>query len=83
MYSIVFSNSAADDFRSLSKDNQQRVLAVLERIRSRPKSFATRLSGSKSYRIRVGDLRVILDIYERDQKILVLKIGNRENVYST
>jgi len=53
----------------------------LERIRIKPHSFALRLSGSKAYRIRVGKLRIIIDILENEQRILVLKLGNLETVY--
>lgn len=81
MYSIEFVDSAIKEFRDLDKEDQARVISVLERIRTKPRSFALRLSGSNAYRIRVGKLRVIMDISEETQEIVVLKIGNRENVY--
>ncbi|NYZ74293.1 type II toxin-antitoxin system RelE/ParE family toxin [Candidatus Micrarchaeota archaeon] len=81
MYSIGFVESARKEFRQLSDDDQRRVIAVLERIRVRPHSFTLRLSGSRAYRLRVGRLRVIADIIEEKQEIIVLKIGNRESVY--
>ena len=79
MYSVEFVESAKKEFKQLSKENQKRVVSVLERIRIRPHEFALRLSGSKAYRVRAGKLRIIVDIEEK--KIIVLKIGNRENVY--
>ena len=82
MYAVEFVESAQKEFLKLSREDQNRVIAVLERILVRPHSFALRLSGSKAYRIRVGKLRVIADIVEEAQKITVLKIGNRKNVYS-
>jgi len=81
MYLIEFISSAQKEFRQLSTDDQNRIISVLERIRVRPYSFALRLSGSGAYRVRVGKLRVIVDILEGEKKIIVLKIGNRENVY--
>lgn len=80
MYEVEFIESAKKEFLQLSKDDQNRVASVLKRILVRPHSFALRLSGSNAYRVRVGKLRVIIDILE--QKIVVLKIGNRENIYS-
>jgi mRNA-degrading endonuclease RelE of RelBE toxin-antitoxin system len=79
MHSVEFVDSAEKEFRRLSAEDQRRVIAVLERIRARPYSFALRLSGSGAYRIRVGKLRLIADIMEK--RIIVLKIGNRESVY--
>lgn len=80
-YSIEFIDSAKKEFKSLDAEDRSRVLNVLERIRIRPHQFALRLSGSKAYRVRVGKLRIIIDIDEIKFQILVLKIGNRENVY--
>ncbi|MFH1520158.1 MAG: type II toxin-antitoxin system RelE/ParE family toxin [Candidatus Micrarchaeota archaeon] len=80
MYRVEFVESAKKEFLQLNKESQNRVISVLERVIVRPYSFALRLSGSNLYRIRVGKLRVIVDILE--EKIIVLKIGNRENVYS-
>ena len=82
MYSIEFIESAKREFLKLSKENQKRVASVLERIRVRPYEFALRLSGSRAYRIRVGKLRVILDIKDSNRTIVILKIGERKNVYS-
>ena len=81
MYSIEFVIPSQKEFKHLSSDDQHRIISVLERIRIRPHSFALRLSGSKAYRVRVGKLRIIIDILEKEQRILVLKIGNRETVY--
>ncbi|MEW6748482.1 MAG: type II toxin-antitoxin system RelE/ParE family toxin [Candidatus Micrarchaeota archaeon] len=81
MYSIVFIDSSQKEFRQLGKENQKRVISVLERVRVRPFEFALRLSGSKAYRVRAGKLRIILDIREEDSSIVILKIGNRESIY--
>jgi mRNA interferase RelE/StbE len=81
MYSVEFVESAKKEFKQLNKENQKRVLSVLDRIRVRPHEFALRLSGSKAYRVRAGKLRIIADIDDVSSKIIVLKIGNRENVY--
>jgi len=81
MYSIEFVDSAQKEFRQLDKEGQLRVIGVLERMRVRPHAYALRLSGSTAYRVRVGKLRVIVDIMEESGMIAVLKIGNRENVY--
>lgn len=81
MYSIDFVSSAKKEFMQLSNDDKPRIVSVLERIRPRPYLHAMRLSGSKAYRIRVGKLRIIVDIVEDAKEIVVLKIGNRENIY--
>lgn len=81
MYSIEFVESAEKDFKQLTKEDQMRIVSVLDRILVRPHSFAMRLSGTRSYRVRVGKLRVILDILDDSKKIVILKIGHRDSVY--
>ena len=81
MYSIEFIGTAKKEFRQLGRDNQLRVMSVLERVRVRPHAFSLRLSGSRAYRVRAGELRIIMDIVEAEERIVILKIGNRENVY--
>jgi mRNA-degrading endonuclease RelE of RelBE toxin-antitoxin system len=81
MYSVEFCASARKEFLRLAKEDQRRVVAVLERIRMRPHAFALRLSGSRAYRIRAGRLRIIADILEESGRIVVLRVANRESVY--
>ena len=81
MYNVLFIDSAKKDLRKLNKEEQERVISVLERIKIRPHSFAMRLSGSRACRVRAGKLRIIMDINDRVNGIVILKIGNRENVY--
>ena len=40
-----------------------------------------KLSASQSWRIRIGDYRVIYDIDDKSRKIDVLHIGHRREVY--
>ncbi len=81
MYRAVFAKSAEKEFLGLPGEMQERVLGVLERISVQPHRYARRLTGLNAYRLRVGKLRIIIDINEKAQTLEVLKIGNRETVY--
>lgn len=81
MYEIVFTKKAEKDFDSLEHGLKKRVVQVLERIRLNPRPFLKRLTGTDSYRLRVGDYRVIIDLEEAKKELVVLKIGHRKNVY--
>jgi mRNA interferase RelE/StbE len=41
----------------------------------------TKLVGDPGYKLRVGDYRIIMDIENNKLKILVLKVGQRKNIY--
>jgi mRNA interferase RelE/StbE len=81
MYEIVFINKAERELKKLEKNLQERIIAALERTRLRPEAYFERLVGVNSYKLRVGDYRIIADILNDKIIILVLKIGHRKNIY--
>ena len=81
MYSIEFSKRAESQFDKLPLNVQGRVISVLERIKIRPFHFVKRISGTKYYRVRVGDYRIILDIVKNKMLIFVIELGHRRNIY--
>jgi len=80
-YEIIFSDKALRQLKKMERNTQERIIAVLERIRIRPEAYVTKLVGDPGYRLRVGDYRVIMDIDKKQLKILVLKVGQRRNIY--
>lgn len=81
MYNIVFSEKAKKQFLKLSKEIQKRIINALDRIKIRPEVYVTKLVGDSSFRLRVGDYRVILDINKSKLLILVVKAAHRKNIY--
>jgi Cytotoxic translational repressor of toxin-antitoxin stability system len=80
-YEVLFTDTSKKQFKTLEKEVQERIIKALERIRIRPEVHVKKLVCDPSYRLRVGEYRVILDI-ERDKLIiLVIKIGHRKNIY--
>ena len=82
-YEVIFSDKALRQLKKLEKQIQERIIAVLERIRVRPETYVTKLVGDPGYKLRVGDYRVILDIDNKILKILILKVGHRKNIYDS
>ena len=82
MYNIIFSNKFRRQLKKLDKEFQRRVLKILERTRLRPHSYFQRLVGKKTYRLRVGNYRIIADIEGEHLVILILEIGHRKNIYN-
>ena len=81
MYNIVFSDKANEQFGKLEKTIKDRMLKTLQRIVVRPYSFVEWLSGSDLFKLRVGDYRILLDIYEDKLVVLVVELGRRKNIY--
>lgn len=80
-YEIIFTDTSLKQFKKLEKNVQERIIKALERIRIRPEAHVKKLVGDLGYRLRVGEYRVIIDIYKDKLVILVIKIGHRKNIY--
>ncbi len=76
---IVLTESAARDVKTLSKDVQRRVIGVLQRAKLNPWKYVRKIAGTDWYRLRAGDYRIIVKI--SDDKIYVLRVAHRKNVY--
>jgi mRNA interferase RelE/StbE len=80
-YQIFFTDKASKQLKKLEKNNQERIIIALERIRIRPETHVTKLIGDPGYKLRVGNYRVFLDIKKEKLIVLVLLIGHRKNIY--
>lgn len=81
MYSIILTKKAKEQLSKLSKDIQDRIGAVIERLKIRPFHIVKRLIGSHLFRVRVGDYRVIIEIKNKELVIYIIEIGSRKNIY--
>lgn len=72
---------ARRDLAALPPAIGRRVLDKLEEASVDPGRFFLRLRGEGTYRLRVGDLRVLADIDLSRRMIHVYRIGHRKNVY--
>jgi len=84
---IEFDDKARKDLAALDKTIARRITAFLrERVSTLddPRSIGEALKGSKLdafWKYRVGDYRVIASIEDEALRILVVRIGNRKEVY--
>lgn len=82
MYELIYSPAALKFLEKLEKQDKERILTALERLRIRPGACDIRkLAGMPGFRFRVGDYRVIFDMDKNELLILVLKVGHRKNIY--
>ena len=80
-YSFTFSDYSLKQLEKLPKETQKRIISTLKRCRIRPYYHVKKLVGSDQYRLRVGDYRVIMDIFDNKLKIHVIELGHRKNIY--
>lgn len=85
-WAIKYSSTAESQLRKLDRQTAQRILdymdervAVLDNPRTLGKGLSGLLGGL--WRYRVGDCRVICEIQDGALWVLVVKLGNRREVY--
>lgn len=81
MYKILLTKRAIKDLNKLNEADSIRIKEKLRVLVSDPVSNSKKLSNPLigSYRLRVGDYRTIFDI--DDDKIIILRIGHRKDIY--
>ena len=64
------------------KKDRLRIIGAIELLGENPlPPKSLKLSGRDGYRIRVGDYRIIYSFNSKRLSILVIKIGNRKDIY--
>jgi mRNA interferase RelE/StbE len=84
---IKYTESSSKQLKKLDQQTALRVLNYMDErvaVLANPRSLGKNLKGPKMgeyWRYRVGDIRVICNIVDRQLTVLVIEIGNRREVY--
>jgi len=85
-YKVVFTRAAERAAAKLDRQVAKRIEAELDSLaeETRPDRYVKRLKGNDTppfYSLRIGDSRVILQIFDKRLVILVIEIGPRDSIY--
>ena len=80
-YEVTFSDFADKQLSKLPLDVQDRIISTIKRCQVRPYYHVKKIVGSKYFRLRVGDYRVIMDIIENKLIIHIIDVGHRKSIY--
>lgn len=82
---IEFDEAAAKELAKLDRQVARRIVKFLrERVTEDPRSVGEALKGStlgSFWKYRVGDYRIIASIEDGALRVLVVRVGNRREVY--
>ena len=81
MFQIEVTETAKDFLKKLQKKDAEIILNKIYSIRENPYRFLKRLQGEKLWRLRIGDYRAKVDVIVSMNKIIVIRIGHRKNIY--
>lgn len=80
-YDVVLDIEAADYLEKEDTSVSERILKSLWKLKERPTSYGKPLRGVQLWVLRVGNYRVIYDIDNNKERVEVLLIGHRKNIY--
>ena len=83
-WELEIASSAKREMRRLSDNLLRRINQKILLIVKNPfLQGATRLKDRKGYRIRVGNWRILYDVYTKERRIVIFAVGHRSQVYKS
>ncbi|WP_088242607.1 type II toxin-antitoxin system RelE family toxin [Calothrix rhizosoleniae] len=82
-YTVEISTRAVKQLNKLPPEIQKRIQVKIDElaIEPRPNGVKKLKNRENAYRVRVGDYRVLYDIFDDVLLIIVVEIGHRSKVY--
>jgi mRNA interferase RelE/StbE len=81
-YRILIKRSAAKELEALPLKDRRRIVHRIRGLARTPRPVgAEKLSGEDKYRVRQGDYRILFTIDDAERAVMVVKIGQRGDVY--
>jgi mRNA interferase RelE/StbE len=82
-FEIHFLSSAAKEFRNLPQEIKKRAIIKIDSLASNPLSKdVKKLKGKNDYyRIRIGAHRIVYEIRQENNMVLITRIRHRRDVY--
>jgi mRNA interferase RelE/StbE len=83
-YRVEFTTSAARQVKKLPRPARDRVLDAVEDLAEDPRPHGAKMlvGEETAWRIRVGDYRVIYDVFDDALTVTVIRAAHRREVYS-
>ena len=83
MYKVFIERRVEKDLDALDDSLKSKIVGRLLLLKNNPRpTGAKKLSGSKnSWRLRIGDWRIIYEIYDRNREVKIYRIKHRSKAY--
>ena len=81
-YAIEYLPAALRALRKLPPQINARIIEKIESLGVHPRGPGTiKMQGAETYRVRVGDYRIIYAIADERLVVLIVDVGNRRDIY--
>lgn len=82
-YKVDIARRAVKALARLPRRDQQRIRAAIDLLADEPRPpGCVALKGeARAYRVRVGDYRIVYEVYDDRLVVLVIRVGHRRDIY--
>ena len=82
-YNVELTRTAEKHLRRIAKRDRKRMVEPIQGLAERPRPRGARkLQGYDDiYRIRVGQYRIVYEVFEDRVVLIVFKVGHRKDIY--
>jgi len=81
-YQVIIQRPAEKELDALEKSVHKRIVTRLLALEENPRPAGVKkLQGQESYRLRVGDYRILYTIDDKSKKVFIVAVGHRREVY--
>ena len=81
-YDLRIKPSAVKELEDLQAKDRRRLVSKIQNLAEEPRPRGCeKLSGKDRYRLRQGDFRILFEVDDDAQAVIVVKIGHRRDVY--
>jgi mRNA interferase RelE/StbE len=82
VYKIVHKPSLDKDFRSIPDKELRKIIKSIQALAQNPRPYGCqKLTGQNKYRVRQGDYRILYSVDDTAQKVRILQVGHRKDIY--
>ena len=80
-YEVRIAASADKELAGLARVLRQRIIEKFDEISRDPRGMDSKKLDEATYRVRVGDYRIVYHVSDPDHKVVVTRIRHRREVY--
>tara|TARA_R100000027_G_scaffold32887_1_gene24093 strand:- start:489 stop:749 length:261 start_codon:yes stop_codon:yes gene_type:complete len=82
LFDLEFASSIRKDLKKIHKKEVMKILTEIQNLAEDPRpTNCKKLTNEELYRIRIGNYRVIYEIFDERLIVYVVKVGHRKDVY--
>lgn len=84
IYKIHFTKRSEKELKKLDPQLKKKLLTKIKHLSKERTSYNLKPLKGKNvaqFRLRVGDYRVLYDVYDSEKTVLILAVGHRRDIY--